>query len=110
MELEIRREIMESVRPVFECKTCKAFPTIKSVNVYGQNYCSYHGTYHTCMKNVHETKVLLQPKCRNGHDTGKSLSEALLFAEHWGEQVVYKICPECQKQFLYATCSPLVLA
>ena len=37
-------------------------------------------------------------------DTGKSLSEALLFAEH----VVYKNCSECQKQFLYTTCSPQV--
>ena len=36
--------------------------------------------------------------------TGKSLSEALLFAEH----VVYKNCSECQKQFLYTTCSPQV--
>ena len=40
--------------------------------------------------------------------TGKSLSEALLFAEHGGEHVVYKNCSECQKQFLYATCSPQV--
>ena len=38
--------------------------------------------------------------------TGKSLSEALLFAEHGGEHVVYKNCSECQKQFLYTTCSP----
>ena len=34
--------------------------------------------------------------------TGKSLSEVLLFAAH----VVYKNCSECQKQFLYTTCSP----
>ena len=33
--------------------------------------------------------------------TGKSLSEALLFAEHGGEHVVYKNCSECQKQYLY---------
>ena len=38
--------------------------------------------------------------------TGKSLSEALLFAEH----VLYKNCSECQKQFLYTTCSPQVWA
>ena len=30
--------------------------------------------------------------------TGKSLSEALLFAEHGGEHVVYRNCSECQKQ------------
>ena len=41
-------------------------------------------------------------------DTGKSLSEALLFAEHGGEHVVYKNYSECQKQFLYTTCSPQV--
>ena len=36
--------------------------------------------------------------------TSKSLSEALLFAEH----VVYKNCSECQKQLLHTTCSPQV--
>ena len=36
-------------------------------------------------------------KCHPISCTGKSLSEALLFAEH----VVYKNCSECQKQFLY---------
>ena len=71
MELEIRREIMESVRPVFECKTCKAFPTIESVNVYGKK-CTYHGSSTCgCYRAV---KVMLQPKCRNGHDTGKSIT------------------------------------
>ena len=40
--------------------------------------------------------------------TGKSLSEALLFCRTWGEHVVYKNCSECQKQFLYTTCSPQV--
>ena len=48
-------------------------------------------------------------KKHNCHlDTGKSLSEALLFAEHGGEHVVYQNCSECQKQFLYTTCSPQV--
>ena len=40
--------------------------------------------------------------------TGKSLSEALLFCRTWGEHVVYKKCFECQKQFLYTTCSPQI--
>ena len=44
-------------------------------------------------------KILKNPWC-----TGKSLSEALLFAEH-GEN-----CSECQKQCLYTTCSPQVWA
>ena len=42
--------------------------------------------------------------------TDKSLSEALLLAEHGGEHVVYKNCSECQQQFLYTTCSPQVWA
>ena len=72
MELEIRKEIMESVRPVFECKTCMAFPTIESVNVYGQKYCSHCGCSTCgCRRSV---QVLLQPKCRNGHSTGKSIT------------------------------------
>ena len=37
----------------------------------------------------------------SNQSAGKSLSEAF-----WGEQVVYKNCSECQKQFLYPTCSP----
>ena len=28
------------------------------------------------------------------------------FCRTWGELVVYKNCSECQKQFLYTTCSP----
>ena len=28
----------------------------------------------------------------------------------WGEHVVYRNCSECQKQFLYTTCSPHVLS
>ena len=40
-------------------------------------------------------------KFRDG--SGKSLSEALLFAEH-----VYKNCSECRIQFLYTKCSPQV--
>ena len=38
--------------------------------------------------------------------TGKSLSESLLFGEH----VEYRNYSECQKQFLYTTCSPHVLS
>ena len=38
--------------------------------------------------------------------TDKSLSEALIFAEH----VLYINCSECQNQFLYTTCSPHVLS
>ena len=59
--------------------------------------------------------------------TGKSLSEALIFASPNpqyddrlfivyencklripAEHVVYKNCPECQKQFLYTICFPQV--
>ena len=44
------------------------------------------------------------------HSTGKSLSEALLFAEYGGDHFVYRSCSECLKQFLYTTCSPQVWA
>ena len=40
--------------------------------------------------------------------TGKSLSEALLFAEHGENMLCTKFVLECQKQFLYTTCSPQV--
>ena len=42
--------------------------------------------------------------------TDKYLSEALLYAKHGGEHVVYKNCSECQKQFLYTTFSPQIWA
>ena len=42
--------------------------------------------------------------------TGKSLSEAFIFAEHGGEHDVYINCSEYQKQFLYTTYSPQVWA
>ena len=32
------------------------------------------------------------------------------FCRTWGEHVLYKNCSECQKQFLYTTCSPQVWA
>ena len=38
--------------------------------------------------------------------TGKSLSEALLFAKHGENMFCKKNGSECQKQFLYTTCSP----
>ena len=41
--------------------------------------------------------------------TGKSLSEALIFAEHGKNMLCTKIF-KFQKQFLYTTCSPRVLA
>ena len=45
----------------------------------------------------------------SGACTGKSLSEALTFAEQGGEHV-YINCSECQNQFLYTTCSPHILS
>ena len=41
--------------------------------------------------------------------TGKSLSGALLFAEHGGEHVVYRNCFWHSEEFLYTTWSPHVL-
>ena len=45
-----------------------------------------------------------------GSCTGKSLSEALLFAKHGENMLCTKKNSECQKQFLYKTCSPQVWA
>lgn len=57
---------MESFRPVFECMTCKAFPTIESVKNNSGIKCTYRAS---SMLQPKET-----PKCRNGHDTGKSIT------------------------------------
>ena len=32
IELEVKKEITESVRSTFECKKCKAFPDLKTEN------------------------------------------------------------------------------
>jgi hypothetical protein len=40
-------------------------------------------------------------------DTGKSLSEALLFAEHGENMLCTEIVMNVKKQFLYTTCSEL---
>ena len=64
-------------------------------------------------KNDERDNLLLEEivslKAKNVELTGKSLSEALLFAEH-GENMLckYKNWFECQKQFLYTTCSTQV--
>ena len=42
--------------------------------------------------------------------TGKSLSEALLFAEHGENMLCTEIVLNVKKQFLYTTCSPHVLS
>ena len=68
--------------------------------------------------------LIFHPPSWAHFSTGKSLSEALIFAstipqyderlfielqaQTWGEHVVYKNCSECQKQFLYTKCSPQV--
>ena len=47
--------------------------------------------------------------CQIIWNTGKSLSEALLFAEHGGEHVVYRNCSENEKQFEYITFCELAI-
>ena len=63
-----------------------------------------------CNESGHENFQNLQDwqDFANVIDKGKSLSEALLFA--WEEHIVYRNCSDCQKQFLYTTCSPHVLS
>ena len=39
-----------------------------------------------------------------------NLCQSCPFCRTWGEHVVYVNCSECQKQFLYTTCSPHVLS
>ena len=51
---------------------------------------------------------MIGPKAEIGSSTGKSLSEALLFADYGENILCTKNCSECQKQFLYTTCSPQV--
>ena len=43
-----------------------------------------------------------------GYSTGKSLSEPLHFAENGENMLCTTNVSECQKQFLYITCSPQV--
>ena len=63
-ELDIRKEIMETLRPAFECQTCKAFPILES---FGEcDYCNgTRGKINQCQCPT--------PKCRNGHPTNKTI-------------------------------------
>ena len=90
MELAIRKEIMESVRHVFECKICKAFPTIESVKLTLVNADSC-----TCL-----ISELVEPKCRNGHNTGKPLTIKFLSGDeaHWQTKLLSTIPHPCKNK------------
>ena len=78
-----------------------------------ENCVFIHRSSDTFVTSIHQNIRSLRFFCTNlffAWSTGKSLSEALLFCRTWGEHVVYKNCSECQKQFLYTTCSPQVWA
>ena len=94
------------------CLTAMNFATTRFFRLkilIASNRCKYTPT-----KEFHISACGLKDKgfterykpCEKVNATGKSLSKALLFAEHGGEHVVYKNCSECQKQFLYITCCP----
>ena len=91
MELAIRKEIMESIRPVFECKICKAFPTIESVKLTLVNADSC-----TCLD-------LVEPKCRNGHNTGKPLTIKFLSGDeaHWQTKLLSTIPHPCKNKKIW---------
>ena len=85
---------MESVRPVFECMTCKAFPTIESV----KDSCKYiPGAYLGGNSKP-------QPKCRNGHDTGKSITISNLKRDGLEWQI--KLLKSVKSNFTLAVHSP----
>ena len=58
------------------------------------------------VSSVRSNQMIFEIEEQSENDTGKSLSKALLFAEHWKNMLCIKI--ECQKQFLNTTCSPQV--
>ena len=81
---------MESVRPVFECMTCKAFPTIESVPSENRKKCHCHGNY-AC-----SCYPIVQPKCRNGHDTGKIIRVTNLDELEWQIKLLSTIPHPCK--------------
>ena len=81
---------MESVRPVFECMTCKAFPTIESVPSENRKKCHRHGNY-TC-----SCYPIVQPECRNGHDTGKIIRVTNLDELEWQIKLLSTIPHPCK--------------
>ena len=72
------------------------------IRLFGDSYENSPLSIHNIMDVAQETFSKKPGDWFGPSATGKSLSEALLFAEH----DVYKKCSECQKQFLYTTCSP----
>ena len=97
IKLEMRKEIMESVRPVFECVTCKAFPTIESL----KNVKVFCGTTNRICVTTRSNTCGCQkivPKCRNGHDTGKSIKTTNLKGDEleWQIKLLSTIPHPCQ--------------
>ena len=58
--------------------------------------------FHTVNKHIEQNEPFVNVLPVN-------LCQQLFFCRTWGEHVVFKNCSECQKQFLYTTCSPHVL-
>ena len=80
MELEMKKEIMESVLPAFECTTCKAFPVLESYKTQNDNPCTRRCAYlnkYTCSCRYYG------PICRNGHQTWKMLKIGGLHVIDW---------------------------
>ena len=66
IELEVRRQVTESVLEVFECPACKAFPVTESDCICFESL-SGNGRQHK----DNDGCPFKPQKCRNGHQTDK---------------------------------------
>ncbi len=85
-ELEIRKEIMETLRPAFECQTCKAFPTVESLKDCQR--CRGTSAYSSC--------ICPTPKCRNGHATNKIIKINSYNKINWQTDLLKTIPHPCK--------------
>ena len=86
----------------FSGSTLKSDPVLVNFQEFSKSKVHYNNTYPLTQPTITPYGMKYQIAVIADLDTGKSLSEALLFAEH-GDN---KNCSECHKQFLYTTCSP----
>ena len=86
----------------FSGSTLKSDPVLVNFQEFSKSKVHYNNTYPLTQPTITPYGMKYQIAVIADLDTGKSLSEALLFAEHGNN----KNCSECHKQFLYTTCSP----
>ena len=88
----------------FSGSTLKSDPVLVNFQEFRNSKVIYNNTYPLTQPTITPYGMKYQIAVIADLDTGKFLSEALLFAEY-GDN---KNCSECHKQFLYTTCSPQV--